>query len=309
MTHKIGFIGLGAMGLPMLENLARQANFDLRAFDTSDTPFARLAEHPEWGKSLTRADAMNDMADRDIVILMLPNSAITNRVVLGSDGTKGLADILSDGSKIIDMGSSDPLETRKLNTTLEARGIYLVDAPVSGAVARAATGKLAIMFGGNDDALGDVRPVLETMGSDLFAVGLTGDAHAMKALNNYVYAAGLLAMSEALCIAEQQGLSLDHFVDVLNASSGRNVATDTKAKQFILPETYDAGFLMRLQAKDLRIADMLGRDAGVPATLLDLCTSRWKEAEAAQPDADNTAIHKYIKTLAAESRTKEEKSA
>lgn len=309
MTRKIGFIGLGAMGLPMLENLARQASFDLKAFDTSEAPFDRLSQHPEWGRSLHRAAAMTDLADRDIVILMLPNSAITNRVVLGDDTGQGLADILGQGAKIIDMGSSDPLETRKLNTTLEARGIHLVDAPVSGAVARAATGKLAIMFGGSDAALGDVRPVLETMGSDLFAVGLTGDAHAMKALNNYVYAAGLLAMSEALCIAEAQGLSLEHFVDVLNASSGRNVATETKARQFILPETYDAGFLMRLQAKDLRIADMLGHDAGVPATLLDLCTARWKEAEAALPDADNTAIHRYIKSRAAERREREEKTA
>lgn len=309
MTRKIGFVGLGAMGLPMLENLARQAAFDLLAFDTSDAPFARLATHPEWDRSLRRAATLSELSDRDIVILMLPNSAITNRVVLGNDGAEGLADILTVGSKIIDMGSSDPLQTRSLNATLEARGIWLIDAPVSGAVARAASGKLAIMFGGNDAALDDVRSVLETMGSDLFAVGLTGDAHAMKALNNYVYAAGLLAMSEALCIAEAQGLSLPHFVDVLNASSGRNVATETKARQFILPETYDAGFRMYLQAKDLRIADMLGRDAEVPATLLDLCTARWQEAEAALPNADNTAIHKFIKTLASEGRALEEKTA
>lgn len=296
MPQAIGFVGLGAMGLPMLENLASSAASPLVAYDTSDAPFRHLAALPGWGETLSRAATLADFGPCGVVILMLPNSAITNAVVLGAEGAPGLIDVLSCGATIIDMGSSDPIETRRLAQLLAERGIELADAPVSGAVSRARTGDLAIMVGGDDTVLDRLRPLLETMGSTLIPVGRTGDAHAIKALNNYVYAAGLLAVSEALCIAETQGLDLEKLADVLNVSSGRNVASETKVKQAILPGTYDAGFLLRLQAKDLRIARALAQDARVDADQLSLCAKLWSDVAAAMPDADNTEIHRFLKT-------------
>ncbi|MFJ1299374.1 NAD(P)-dependent oxidoreductase [Pseudomonadota bacterium AL_CKDN230030165-1A_HGKHYDSX7] len=298
MTLKLGFVGLGMMGLPMLENLARAEGLDILAHDRAEAPFERLARHPAWQRSLRRADDLAALADRELVITMLPNSTITNAVIAGPDG---LAGRLVRGATIVDMGSSNPADTRQLAAALAERGIGLIDAPVSGAVAKAATGTLAIMVGAAAPDLERVRPVLAHMGTTIIHTGAVGSAHAMKALNNYVYAAGLLAASEALLIADRMELDLGIFTEVLNASSGRNVATETKLRQFIVPGTFNGGFALGLMAKDLGTADSLQALTGVQAEQLALCTRLWREAREQLPaTADNTEIYRYLRERAGE---------
>lgn len=299
MRKRIGFIGLGAMGLPMLENLARETEYEIYAYDLSDTPFTRLEKHTSWLTSLFRAHGLAEFSSCQTVILMLPNSAAVNSVVLGGKGESGIANTLRRGARIVDMGSSDPIETQHLAAILQPLGIKLIDAPVSGAVAKAKTGELAIMVGARGDELDAVRPLLSCMGSSIIPCGEIGSAHAMKALNNYVYAAGLRAVAEAVLIAEKSGLDTSVFAEVLNASSGRNVATETKLKQFILPGEYKGGFLLRLQAKDLAIADRLRIQSGIEAGQLAACAALWAQATEAMPDADNTAIHRYLRNASA----------
>ncbi|MGY6634568.1 MAG: NAD(P)-dependent oxidoreductase [Alkalilacustris sp.] len=295
MTPRLGFVGLGQMGLPMLENLCSGGDLPVMAHDLADAPFDRLAGHPAWGRSLRRADGLGGLAGASHVIVMLPDSTATNRVIEGGDGAPGLATILAPGARVIDMGSSDPAQTVRLGTVLDARGIALTDAPVSGTVTRARAGTLSILAGCDAATLEGLRPILSRMGTELIATGRLGAGHAMKALNNYVYAAGLLAASEALCIADRLELDLGVFAQVLNASSGRNVATETKIVQAILPGRYDGGFALALQAKDLATAARLQDRAGCPAAQLDLCTRLWTEAVAALPaGADNTEIHRYL---------------
>ncbi|MDQ8032219.1 MAG: NAD(P)-dependent oxidoreductase [Bordetella sp.] len=296
MTLKLGFVGLGMMGLPMLENLARAEGIDIVAFDRADAPFERLQRHPAWQRSLRRAATLSELADRELVITMLPNSTITNEVVAGPGGLAGL---LARGSTVIDMGSSNPADTGVLAAALAERGIVLIDAPVSGAVAKAATGTLAIMVGAEPADLDRVRPVLAHMGTTVIHTGTVASAHAMKALNNYVYAAGLLAASEALLIADRMKLDLGIFTEVLNASSGRNVATETKLRQFIVPGTFNGGFALALMAKDLGTADSLQDLTGVQAEQLALCTRLWREAREQLPaTADNTEIYRYLRDRA-----------
>ena len=300
MRRKIGFVGLGMMGLPMLENLATAPDLDIQAFDTADAPFTALAGLAAWGDTLHRATSLSQLAECSIVITMLPNSPITNQVIAGDTGQRGLVDILSAGATIIDMGSSNPGDTRKLADTLTARKIALVDAPVSGAVAKARAGTLAIMAGGDPAHVAVARPLLEYMGETLIETGAVGSAHAMKALNNYVYAAGLLAASEAMLIAQRMDLNAEVFARVLNASSGRNVATETKLIQFIIPRTFNAGFALRLQAKDLATAAGLQTLADIDAPQLTLCASLWKQAtEALDARADNTEIIRYLESMQA----------
>lgn len=292
---QIGFVGLGMMGLPMLENLAAAPGFQVLALDASEAPFATLAAHPAWGKSLFRAASLADLAGCDTIVTMLPNSRITNAVIRGEGANPGLATVLKRGARVIDMGSSNPVDTLKLGDILGEAGIALVDAPVSGAVAKARTGELSIMVGTDSAGLEALRPILSAMGKVLIPTGKLASAHAMKALNNYVYAAGLLAVSEALTIAGAMDLDLAVFADVLNASSGRNVPSETKVKQFILSGTYSGGFALRLQAKDLATADALQALTGIDAPQLSLCSSLWAEAsEALPPAADNTEIHRFI---------------
>lgn len=298
MTTQIGFIGLGAMGLPMLENLARGEDHSIHAYDLSDAPFELLARHEAWGKSLFRAGDLVGLSSCETVILMLPNSAAVDAAVLGGGRGPGLADTLARGARIIDMSSSDPIETRRLATSLAMRDIDLVDAPVSGAVARARTATLSIMVGAREGVLEAIRPLLSRMGSVIIPCGEVGSAHAMKALNNYVYAAGLRAVAEAVLVAERMALDTAVFAQVLNTSSGRNVASETKLAQFILSGSYAGGFLMRLQAKDLAIADRLREQADVAADQLAACAALWAQAAEAMPGADNTAIYSYLRDVA-----------
>jgi 3-hydroxyisobutyrate dehydrogenase len=292
---RVGFIGLGMMGLPMLENLAGHTCYEILAHDLDDAPFETLSAHPAWGHTLRRATTLADAARNDIVITMLPNSAITNAVIAGEEGGPGIADELAAGALVIDMGSSNPVDTMALASRLVARGAALIDAPVSGAVAKARAGTLTIMAGGPTEALERARPLFEKMGSTIIPTGAVGSAHAMKALNNYVYAAGLLAASEVLLIAERMNLDLARFEQVLNASSGRNVATETKLKQFVIPRTFAGGFALRLQSKDLATAAALRALTCVEAPQLSLCQQLWSEAvEMLEPGADNTEIFRFI---------------
>jgi 3-hydroxyisobutyrate dehydrogenase len=202
---------------------------------------------------------------------------------------------LRPGMLVIDMGSSEPAETRRWAVLAEQRGARFVDAPVSGSVAKARTGTLAIMAGGDDAAFAQAEPVLRGMGEAIIRTGAVGSAHAMKALNNFVYAAGLLATAEALRMGEALGLDLGILTDVMNASSGRNIATETKARQEIIPGRYAGGFQLGLMRKDLETAGSIAEGTGIDAPSLALCRTLWTEAVAMLgPSVDNTEIHRFL---------------
>ena len=266
------------------------------AFDSDRKRLASLAA--DWPGKLRAAASLAELVGCDTVITMLPNSRETNQVL--AEGENPLIHVLRPDALVIDMGSSDPVETTRLAGLLNAAGIQLVDAPVSGSVAKAESGQLSIMVGADSDLLERARPLLEVMGSIILPTGRVGSAHAMKALNNYVYAAGLLASCEALLAVRAMGLDADTFVDILNASSGRNVATETKLRQFILSGSFSGGFSLPLQAKDLATARRLGDSAGLDMPQLSRVASLWSDAVAVLPaEADNTAIYRYLETLQA----------
>lgn len=292
---RVGFVGLGMMGLPMVEHLAASGGIEVRVHDQSAARLDLLRAHPAWGQGLQAVGALSELAGCDVVITMLPNSAITDAVVLGDPQSPGLCSVLSAPTVVIDMGSSHPVRTRELAQRLQQNGVTLLDAPVSGSVAKARSGTLSIMVGGPESAFERVRSLLQTMGNQLIRTGEVGSAHAMKALNNYVYAAGLLATSEALLVARRMGLDLDAFADVLNASSGRNVATETKLRQFLISREFNGGFALGLQAKDLATARALQQATGVNAPQMNLCAELWKEAvDELEAGVDNTAILRLL---------------
>lgn len=289
MELAVGFVGLGMMGLPMVEHLSQAAGIRVQAHDADPGVRGTLEQLPQWGTSLDWADRLQDLAACPIVITMLPNSTITTSVV------ESILPRLQPRSVIVDMGSSDPLATKDLARKAASHQVEMVDAPVSGSVAKARGGTLTIMLGGSDAAVERVQPVLAHMGGTFVRTGPAGSAHAMKALNNYVYAAGLLAMSEAIAIASRLELDLDVFAEVLNTSSGRNVATETKLSQFVIPRTFNGGFQLRLQAKDLATANGLRGNTGVDAPQLSLCANYWQAATTVlEPSADNTEILRVV---------------
>jgi 3-hydroxyisobutyrate dehydrogenase len=293
---RIGFVGLGNMGRPMADNLLK-AGFELAVADVDPRRLAGLGVKALLPASLA---ALGEMSD--LVITMLPDGKIVRKALLGEDGgNDNVLDGLKPGALVVDMSSSAPVGTRTLGAELAERGIALVDAPVSGGVKRAIDGTLAIMVGGAEADIARCRPLLAAMGRDIFPTGPLGSGHAMKALNNYVSAAGLAAAAEAVLVGERFGLDPTAMVDILNASTGRNNATENKFKQFILPKRYAAGFTMGLMAKDLRTALETAEATATPTPLAAACIKLRNAAEAKLgAAADHTEIARYLEMLSEE---------
>ena len=289
---RVAFLGLGMMGVPMAARLAK-AGFDLRGFDPVAAARAALTE----AGGTACASALEAMEGAAVVITMLPHGKAVNAALLGDDPP--VVKRLAPGAFVIDMSSSAPVGTRELVDRLEAHGFGLIDAPVSGGVRRARDGSLAIMAGGSHELLERARPILEAMGTSIFATGPIGSGHAMKALNNYVSAAGLMAACEALRVGRAFGLDPAMMTDVLNASTGRNNSTEVKLKPFVISQSYGSGFSMALMTKDLRTADDLARHLHVPAPLSHAVTALWGEADGKLgAGADHTAIDRFLGELA-----------
>lgn len=287
MVSQIGFVGLGRMGLPMAANLVR-AGFRVVGFDTSEA--ARAAFEAAGGIIGAGAEAVAGGAD--LLITMLPNGAIVRSALLDAPG---FAAALRPGAVVADMSSSAPTQTAALAQALLSREVALIDAPVSGGVAKARDGTLAILVGGEAAIVEQVRPALAAMGGSIIHTGETGSAHCMKALNNFVSAAGLVAVSEALHVGTRFGLRPETIVEALNASTGRNNTTERKALPFMVSESYDSGFAMNLMAKDIGIAADLADELGLKVVELALMARLWREAsEALGPDADHTAMHRFV---------------
>jgi len=270
---RVGFIGIGNMGWPMAGHIAR-AGHSLSVYDLDAEKSARFArEH-----ACRAAGHLGEVAENEITITMLPTGQIVRTVILEQDDG-ALAKSLRPGTIVVDMSSSEPIGTRELGKALERAGVALIDAPVSGAVPRAKTGTLAIMIGGNDPAVIErTKPVLLAMGKQLFETGPLGTGHAMKALNNYIAAAGYTAVAEALLIGERFGLDQEKMVDILNASTGRNFTTEFMVKEQVLGGKFATGFALGLMAKDVRIAADLGEAVGLDAPVSRLLRARWAEA-------------------------------
>lgn len=286
-ASRIAFFGLGKMGVPMARRLV-EAGWHVVGFDPF--PAARSAFEDAGGRiAISAADAAREA---DVLITMLPDGKAVRALLAGSGG---VASQLAPDAVIIDMSSSAPVGTRELAGELKQAGFTLIDAPVSGGVKRAIDGSLAIMVGGEAPAIERVTPLLEAMGKSIFATGPIGSGHAMKALNNYVSAAGLTAACEALQVGQSFGLDPQMMTDILNASTGRNNSTEVKLRPFVIPKTYTSGFSMGLMAKDLRTADDLARHLGIAAPLSRAISDLWRDALASLgPTADHTAIDAYV---------------
>lgn len=303
--HPIGFIGVGNMGAPMARCLAK-AGWPVLAWDAEAKALSGLADTP--AVTLAR-DAASVAAGARTLITMLPNGAVVREVVLGTPGDSGLAAAMAEGSLLVDMSSSDPLGTVTLGEELSRRGLAVIDAPVSGGVPRARSGTLAIMAGGDASLIDSVESMLASMGTVL-RTGPLGSAHAMKALNNYVSAAGFAAACEALIIGTRFGLDPNVVTDVLNLSSGRNNATENKLKQYVISGTFDAGFSLDLLVKDVNTAHDLAQGVAVPAPGLEEIRAMLTGAAGMLgPGADHSEMFTYLESLGSAGNGKRRKDA
>ncbi|MBO0878420.1 MAG: NAD(P)-dependent oxidoreductase [Pseudonocardia sp.] len=293
---RVAFIGLGTMGAPMSRNIAK-AGFPLLLHDLDRARAERLAA--EYGASL--AASPTDFAEVDCVITMLPTSADVATAVTGPwpDGGTSVAEALPAGAVVVDMSSSNPLETTELATVLAGHEVRLVDAPVSGAVERARSGTLSIMLGADDEVAASVAvPVIEAMSERIFRTGRVGTGHTMKALNNFVAAAAYTAASEALIAGERRGLDPQLMVDILNASTGQSFVTSHVLGPHVVRGAHASGFALPLMTKDVGIArEVTGAMLG-DTPVCDAVHQRLADALAALGNVDHTLAFEHWKQRA-----------
>jgi 3-hydroxyisobutyrate dehydrogenase len=273
----IAFIGLGVMGQLMTANL-EAAGFAVQSFDLN--------------RKGNRKSARAAAEGADALITMLPDGDAVREAVLEALPS------LKPGAVVVDMSSSDPAGTRALGLALSKNQIGMVDAPVSGAKFGAKDGTLSIMVGGEKEAFAKVLPVLQKLGNQIFHVGPLGAGHAVKALNNYLGAAGTLAGFEALLIAEKLGLDPVPMLDAINASTGRNSTTARKIPQEVITGAFNSGFKLALMTKDVGIAAELARGLKLNTPFLKETLKQWRAAQRKLPrKADHTEIYKYQRKL------------
>ena len=285
---RIGFIGIGTMGAPMAANLVRKG-FVVTVLDAVAERAAQFARDT----GCQAAGSLPDLGDCDCIITMLPDGKAVQEVLTrAQDGA--LLKSVRRGTVFIDMSSSEPLLTRETGAILEQQGLTLVDAPVSGARMRAESGTLAIMIGcAAGELIERITPVLGAMGNQLFVLGGLGNGHAMKAINNIIAGATMVAVAEGLALGETFGLAPATMVDVLNASTGRSFVTELVTREHVIPGRYATGFALGLLAKDVRIAADLGEDLALDLPLFRLARERLafaREAEGAGSDSSRAFI-------------------
>jgi len=290
----IAFIGLGMMGRPMASRLV-EAGFKLRVFDTSQKAVSDfVGAHPA---ALATASAKAAAQGADALITMLPDGKIVRQAVL--EGRDPAVEGLSAGALVLDMSSSNPVDTQKLARDLAARGVALLDAPVSGGVKRAIDGSLSIIVGGATADLERARPAIAAMGKTITLCGPVGAGHALKALNNYLSASSLVAMCEALVVGEAFGLDPGTMIDVFNTSSGMSNSTQVKGRQQIVSRAFAAGFTTSLMIKDLRTAGDVATHLKLKMPNLEQAVAYWAAAtDKLGKSADHTEIFRYTEMLA-----------
>ena len=291
MSETVGFIGLGIMGRGMARNLLK-AGFSVRVWNRTQSRVDELAAEG----AATAQDPASLAAQVDILITCVSDTPDVEAVLVG-DNPPGAIHGLRPGSLVIDMSTISPHATRALAEKLQARGVEMLDAPVSGGSEGAARGTLTIMVGGAAEQVARARPVFEAMGKTITHVGDAGAGHAVKALNNYVSAAGLTAAAEALLAGQRFGLDPAVMTDVINSSTGKNNTTEHKVKQYMLNGAFNSAFSLQLMAKDLGIAMALGKSVGQKMTLGDEVLDLWNQAaKALGKTADHTEMYRYLQS-------------
>ena len=254
---KVGFIGLGNMGLPMAQNLLK-ADYAVTGFDLNAHATERIEASGGRGAN-SLADACKDV---EVVITMLPAGEQVREVYLGDEGVLAA---VAPGTLLIDSSTIDVKTARDVAQAVQGQGLAMVDAPVSGGVAGAEAGTLTFMVGGGDDAFERARPLLEKMGKTIVHAGGPGNGQAAKICNNMILGASMIVVSEAFLLAEKLGLEAQKLFDISSKSSGQCWSmTSYCPVPGPVPASpanrdYKAGFTAAMMLKDLKLAQAAAR--------------------------------------------------
>jgi 3-hydroxyisobutyrate dehydrogenase-like beta-hydroxyacid dehydrogenase len=295
----IGFIGLGQMGFHMARRLL-EAGHRVIVYDTRREAIDRLTALGAQAAASPRA-----IADEvETVMASLPTPDIVLAVAAGPDG-------VIEGKRVrrfVDLSTTGAVMAKRIFTALKAKNIVQIDCPVSGGVTGASKGTLALMVSGPRADVSAIEPVLPAIGKIFFISERPGAGQTMKLCNNFLSAAAMTATSEAMVMGVKAGLDPRIMLDVINAGTGRNTATEDKFGRIVLPRTFNLGFTVGLMTKDLKLCLAEGEALGVPMEVAEAVTRLLQIAcDENGPDKDlSTVVQPVERRAGVEVRTPRE---
>lgn len=292
MTPTIGFIGLGVMGEPMARNLL-DAGYSLVVHNVPRDPVDDLVE-----AGAAAAASPADVASRtDVIITCLPQTSNVEAVVEGEDG---ILETIGDGQIYVDMSTISPVATERIAEEIAERGAVMLDAPVSGGESGAIEAALTIMVGGERAVFEELTHLFDAMGESVTYCGPSGAGQTAKACNQAIVSAHMVAVSEALTLAQKAGADLEAVIEALSSGAAHCWTLDNRADRMIRNE-YEPGFLASYQYKDLRIVTRAADAYGAPIPMTNVIHELYKTLETmGHGDDDNAAVIQVLEAMAGE---------
>jgi 3-hydroxyisobutyrate dehydrogenase len=291
---RIGFIGLGNMGLPMAQNLIK-AGHQVEGVDVNPASVEKLKAAGGTGVETAKIAA----ARADVVITMLPSGKEVCEIYLGIGG---IVENANPGTLLIDCSTIDVESARVVATAAEARDLLMLDAPVSGGVGGATAGTLTFMVGGPERAFVRAQSILEKMGKTIVHAGGPGNGQAAKICNNMILGTSMIAVSEAFVLAEQLGLEHQKLFDIASKSSGQCWSLTTycpvpgPVPTSPANRDYQAGFTAAMMLKDLKLSQEAAKSAGAKTQLgADAAKIYAQYVESGEAGRDFSGIIRFIR--------------
>lgn len=282
----VGFIGLGIMGKPMAAHILKAGN-SLTVYNRSRPSVEELAK---LGAAVGR-DPAHVAETCDIIITMLPDSPDVKEVVLGE---RGLIHGLSSGKTLIDMSSIHPLAAQQIAQKLEAKGVHMLDAPVSGGEIGAIEATLAIMVGGEEEVFERCLPLLKTMGKSVHRVGEIGAGNTVKLMNQMIVAVNLAAVTEAFAFGKKAGIDPVSAYEAIKGGLAGSRVMDTKINN-IRDGQYPPGFRVKLHAKDLRNVVAMAEETDAKLEFSDRVLELFNDlSEQGFSEEDHSSLHRLF---------------
>ena len=287
-NERIGFVGLGMMGLPMSKNLV-EAGYAVTVFDLDA---AAIKQAIAFGAS-PASDGSEVAAQSGIIITMVPDSPDVEAAIAGHGG---IIEGIDAGSVVIEMSTISPETGKKMALLLEEKGVDFVDAPVTGGVMGAESGTLSVLVGGGAEAFERTLPILNVLGGTVSHMGPVGSGYMAKIANQLLGAATLAGIAESFVLAKKSGLDMQTFFEAVSKGAGRSWHLEFLGPK-ILAGDFSPGFMVKHLQKDLRLADEQAARTGTSIPTTSLIAQLYRALQAEGPDATSQGHQALIQTI------------
>ena len=290
MTKKTGFIGLGAMGHPMAQNILK-AGIPLVIHDIDAGKTKVLSE----SGAIVASSPMEVAKMADRIVCLVETTDQANDVICGPEG---IIQGASNGSIVICMSTIDPLVAKRIGADLDKKNIRMLDAPVSGGTGRATEATLSVIVGGDKQVFNECQDIFDAVGNNVFHIGELGKGLIMKLINNMLGITNTITLIEGLTIGVKSGIGLETMLSVLKTSSGASAAVDLRVPR-IIEDNFEPGGTMDIVYKDQELVTAYAKQIGVPTLMANVSQQVYQMARTAGLNKeDSSAVVKIYENLA-----------